>query len=54
MADDSETGIKIYLRDIMQTPLLTAPQESELAARVGSPKRTRLLFTARLAKNALP
>src|SRR5258708_3133130 len=34
MADDSETSIKIYLREIMQTPLLTAQQESELAARV--------------------
>jgi RNA polymerase primary sigma factor len=34
MADDSETGIKIYLREIMQTPLLTAQQESELAARI--------------------
>ena len=34
MAEDSETGIKIYLREIMQTPLLTAQQESELAARI--------------------
>ena len=34
MADDSETGIKIYLREIMQTPLLTAQQEIELAARI--------------------
>ena len=34
MADDSETGIKIYLREIMQTPLLTAQQESELSARI--------------------
>jgi RNA polymerase primary sigma factor len=34
MADDSETGIKIYLREIMQTPLLTPQQESELAARI--------------------
>ena len=34
MADDSETSIKIYLREIMQTPLLTAQQEIELAARV--------------------
>ena len=32
MADDSETSIKIYLREIMQTPLLTAQQEIELAA----------------------
>src|SRR6202047_2851741 len=34
MADDSETSIKIYLREIMQTPLLTAQQEIELAARI--------------------
>src|ERR1700694_4013937 len=34
MADDSETSIKIYLREIMQTPLLAAQQEIELAARV--------------------
>src|ERR1700722_9504688 len=34
MDDDSETSIKIYLREIMQTPLLTAQQEIELAARV--------------------
>src|SRR5271168_2161091 len=33
MADDSETGIKIYLQEIMQTPLLTAQQGIELAAR---------------------
>jgi len=34
MADDSETSIKIYLREIMQTQLLTAQQEIELAARI--------------------
>src|ERR1700681_3782744 len=34
MAEDSKTSIKIYLREIMQTPLLTAQQEIELAARV--------------------
>src|ERR1700716_4728570 len=34
MGDDSETSFKIYLREIMQTPLLTAQQESELAARI--------------------
>ena len=33
MADDSETSLKIYLREIMQTQLLTAQQEIELAAR---------------------
>src|SRR6478735_8144339 len=34
MADDSETSIKIYLREIMQTPLLTAQEEIELAIRI--------------------
>src|SRR5260221_4121040 len=34
MADDSETSIKIYLREIGQTALLTPQQEIELAARV--------------------
>src|SRR6202795_180278 len=34
MADDFETSIKIYLREIMQTPLLTAQEEVELAARI--------------------
>src|ERR1700723_1433833 len=34
MAEDSEASIKIYLREIMQTPLLTAQQEIELAARI--------------------
>jgi RNA polymerase primary sigma factor len=34
MADDSETGIKIYLREISSTPLLTVQQEIALAARI--------------------
>jgi RNA polymerase primary sigma factor len=34
MADDSETSIEIYLREIMQTPLLTPQEEIELAARI--------------------
>src|SRR5260370_38222988 len=34
MDEDSEASIKIYLREIMQTPLLTAQQEIELAARI--------------------
>ena len=33
MADDSETSVKIYLREIRQTPLLTPQQEIELADR---------------------
>jgi RNA polymerase primary sigma factor len=50
MADDSETGIKIYLREIMQTPLLTAQQESDLAARVkkGDQKARAWMITANL------
>src|SRR5450432_1730634 len=34
MADASETSIKIYLREIMQTPLLTPKDEIRLAARI--------------------
>src|SRR5215510_13024013 len=34
MADDSETSIKIYLREIRQTTLLTQQEEIELAARI--------------------
>jgi RNA polymerase primary sigma factor len=34
MADDSETGIKIYFREISGTPLLTVQEEVELAARI--------------------
>jgi DNA-directed RNA polymerase sigma subunit (sigma70/sigma32) len=34
MADDSEASIKIYLREIRQTPLLTPQEEIELAARI--------------------
>ena len=34
MAEDSETSIKVYLQEISGTPLLTAQEEIELAARI--------------------
>ena len=34
MADDSETSLKIYLREICQTPLLTPQEEFQLATRI--------------------
>jgi len=34
MVDDSETSIKVYLREISGTPLLTVQEEIELAARI--------------------
>ena len=50
MADDSETSLKIYLREIMPTPLLTAQQEIELAARIkkGDQKARALMIKANL------
>src|SRR6202047_1791252 len=50
MADDSEASIKIYLREIMQTPLLTAQQEIELAARIkkGDREARALMIKANL------
>src|ERR1700680_4317407 len=50
MADDSETNIKIYLREIMETPLLTPQEEIELAARIksGDQKARALMIKANL------
>src|SRR5580700_1658209 len=50
MADNFETSIKIYLREIMQTPLLTAQEEIELAARIkrGDGEARALMIKANL------
>src|SRR6186713_3569009 len=49
-AEDSDTGIKIYLREIGQIPLLTPQQEVELAAKVkkGDAKAREQMINANL------
>src|SRR5262249_185692 len=50
MSDDSETSIKIYLREIRQTSLLTPREEIELAARIkqGDQKARACMIKANL------
>jgi RNA polymerase primary sigma factor len=49
-SEDSDIGMKIYLREIVQVPLLTPQQEIDLAARIkkGDREARALMIKANL------
>jgi len=44
-AENNHTAIKVYLREIGRIPLLTPPQEIELAAKIENGNKTRAFMT---------
>ena len=44
-AENNHTAMKVYLREIGRIPLLTPPQEIELAAKIENGNKARALMT---------